>query len=564
MTMPGLETAETIADALAAQARNHPGRLALAVARKGRRPDLYGEVSLGELERDANTFAEVFAHRGIRRGMRTVLMITPGREFCAAIFALLKLGAPPVFIDPGIGLRNIGICIQHAMPAAFIGIRKAQLARRVFGWGRDTIRISLTVETLPRGESGAAAAAPGEVLPVSHPVDTPEDQGIAAIAFTSGSTGPPKAVVFDHQNLLAQADLLGELLGPYAGEPHLATFPLFLLFAPVLGLAAIIPDMDTSKPGAADPVRLIAAIDDYKCRSTFVSPVLVRRLGSYCRDTTRKLSSIERVLSAGAPSDPNALATLAAAIAPGGEIFTPYGATEALPVSNLSSREILTETSAKTRRGAGVCIGRPLRGISASIIPIGDSLIHDWSEVPPLPRHEIGEITVSGGVVSRRYFNDPSATGRAKIPCRATGSLYHRMGDVGYLDDLGRLWMCGRKSHRVVTPKRVYFTVPAEGVFNGHGEVARTALVGVTRRQTTIPVLCVELAARQSAKAKKRIAEELRALGANFEHTREIRHFLYHRSFPVDARHNSKIRREDLAVWARKRIGTRNLEVKED
>jgi acyl-CoA synthetase (AMP-forming)/AMP-acid ligase II len=563
--MPGLETAETIADALAARARSHPGRLALAVARKGRwRGGRYDEVSLAELEHDADTFAAVFANHGIRRGMRTVLMITPGREFCAAIFALLKLGAPPVFIDPGIGLGNVGSCIRNAMPTAFIGIRKAQMARRVFGWGRDSIRISLTVESLPRDGSGPMAVDRREFPRVSHPGDTPEDQGIAAIAFTSGSTGPPKAVVFDHQNLLAQADLLGELSGTYAGEPHLATFPLFLLFAPVLGIAAIVPDMDTSKPAAADPLRLIAAIDDYRCRSAFASPALVCRLGAYCRETNRKLPSMERVLSAGAPSDPNALATLAAAIAPGGEIFTPYGATEALPVSNLSSREILTETSHKTRRGAGVCVGRPLRGMTASIIPIGDSSIHDWSEVSPLPRHEIGEITVSGGVVSRQYFNNPEATRHSKITCRVTGLLYHRMGDVGYLDDLGRLWMCGRKSHRVVTPKRVHFTVPAEGVFNFHKEVARTALVGVTCRESTVPVLCVELAARKSAKARKRIAGELRALGANFEHTRDIRYFLYHRSFPVDARHNSKIRREDLAVWAKRRIGTHNLEVKEE
>ena len=563
--MPGLETAKTIADALAARTRSHPRQLALAVARKAwRQRDRYDEVSFAELQHDVNTIAGIFANRGIRRGMRTVLMITPGREFCAAIFALLKLGAPPVLIDPGIGLSNIGRCIQCAMPTAFVGIRKAQVARRMFGWGNDSIRISVTVESLPKCKSGAVVVTPEEFSLVPHPSDSPEDEGVAAIAFTSGSTGPPKAVVFDHQNLLAQADLVGELLGRYVGEPHLMTFPLFLLFAPVLGVAAIIPDMDTSKPAEADPSRLIASIEDYQCRSFFASPVLVRRLGSYCRETNRKLTSIERVLSAGAPSEPHALATLAAVIAPGGEIFTPYGATEALPVSNLNSNEILTETSEKTKRGAGGCVGRPLRGITASIIPIGDSPINDWEEIRPLPRYEIGEIAVSGGVVSRRYFNNPDATEYAKIPCRATGSLYHRMGDVGYVDDLGRLWMCGRKSQRVVTPKRVYFTVPTEGVFNGHGEVARTALVGVKSRESTIPVLCVELADRKSAKAKRRIGEELRVLGSKFEHTREIRHFLFHRSFPVDARHNSKIRREDLSVWAKRRIRSSSLEAKED
>ena len=563
--MPSLEAAETIADALAARSRTHPGQLALAVARKGwRQHDRYDEITFAELEQDVNAYACIFANRGIRRRMRTLLMITPGREFCAAIFALLKLGAPPVLIDPGIGLRNIGRCIQRAMPAAFVGIRKAQVARRMFGWGRDSIRISLTVESLPRGKSGPADVTPEEFSRGAHPVDPLADTEVAAIAFTSGSTGPPKAVVFDHQNFEAQADLVGGLLGPYVAEPHLMTCPLFLFFAPVLGLTAIIPDMDTSKQAAADPSRLIASIEDYQCRSFFASPVLVRRLGSYCRETNRKLTSIERVLSGGAPSEPHALATLAAAIGPGGEIFTPYGATEAFPVSNLSSAEILNETSEKTKSGAGVCVGRPLHGITASIIPIGDSPVNDWEEIRPLPPYEIGEIAVSGRVVSRRYFNDPDATEHAKIPCRATGSLYHRMGDVGYVDDLGRLWMCGRKSQRVVTPKRVYFTVPTEGVFNAHGEVSRTALVGVKGGENTIPVLCVELADHKSAKARRRIGEELHALGAKFEHTREIRHFLFHRPFPVDARHNSKIRREDLSVWAKRRIRSNSPEGKQD
>lgn len=555
MATPSHQPGTTIAGALTGLAQNHPGRMALAVAcqRGGRR---YEEVSFAELERDANVYAQAFAHHGIGKGTRTVMMVTPGREFCAAIFGLLKLGAAPVFIDPGIGLRHVGPCIRQAMPEAFVGIRKAQTARRVFGWGRDTIRISLTMGSSP--DRLLKNTEPRMAVPPA-----PGDDGIAAIAFTSGSTGPPKGVVFDHENLRAQAERVEELLGPYAREPHLTTFPLLLLFAPVLGCSAIVPDMDTSKPAKADPARILAASADYGCQSMFASPVLVRKLGAYCLDTGRRLYSMERVLSAGAPSDPDVLATLARALAPGGEIFTPYGATEALPVSNLSSREILAETRDKTRRGAGVCVGRPVHGVTAHIIPISDGALSDWSHVSPLPPGEMGEITVSGGVVSPRYFANHEATLLAKIPCRATNTLYHRMGDLGYFDESGRLWMCGRKSHRVVTSRRVYFTVPAEGVFNSHQAVARTALVGIPGPETNVPVLCVELAARRSGQAKRTLTAELRALGAQYEHTRDIRHFLYHPSFPVDTRHNSKIRREDLSIWASRRIRARDLEAKE-
>ena len=561
MTTQTQQGVETVGHTLSSLAARYPGRMALAIARAGRRgAGRYDEVSLGELEREANTFADIFAARGIRKGTRTVVMITPGRAFCAAVFGLLKVEAIPVFIDPGIGLKNVGHCMKQVSPTAFLGTMKAQLARHVFGWGRDSLQISLTIDAnavaavYNRREEETGGHKHRNAMRCLGPPLQVQGGDIAAIAFTSGSTGVPKGVEFDHQNLNAQSELVRELLGPYVAEPHLTTFPLFLLFGPVLGTALILPDMDTSKPAAADPRKLIATIDDYRCRSAFASPVLVRKLGAYCRDTGRRLASMERVLSAGAPSYPHTLATLAASMPAGGEVFTPYGATEALPVSNISSREILTDTNEKTRRGAGVCVGRVLPGLEAAIIPITETPFAEWSDVPKLPVGEIGEITVSGGIVSRAYFNNPSATQHSKIPCRATGGFYHRMGDLGYFDDSGRLWMCGRKSHRVVTSKRVYFTVPCEGVFNTHPEVARTALVGVAGKQDTIPVLCVELAKKKSAKDKERIRRELNALGAQYELTRPIHEVLYHHSFPVDARHNSKIRREALSVWAGRKI----------
>jgi len=464
----------------------------------------------------------------------------------------LRLGAPPVLIDPAMGLRNVKFAIQQTSPTAFVGSRKAQVVRRIFGWGRGSIRTALTVEPLPDALVNETEAGRQDAS------GSPAPEGIAAIAFTSGSTGAPKGVVFDHDNLRAQADLVRELLGSCAGESHLVTFPLFLLYAGVLGVTAVIPDMDSTRPAAASPSRLIAAIEDYRCRSAFASPVLVQKLGRYCRDTGHRLSTMERVLSAGAPLDAKAMSLLVSALAPGGEVFTPYGATEALPISNIGSREILGETVESTRRGAGVCIGYPLRGIDAKIIPITDGPCDDWSDVPMMPTGRIGEIAVSGRVVSRAYFNNARATIDAKIPVRGSGAFFHRMGDLGYFDDRGRLWMCGRKSHRVAATNRAYFTVPIEGIFNAHPNVARTALVGVPDAGGELmPVLCVELTERKSGGAKRRITEELRALGRAHEATGDIRHFLYHRGFPVDARHNSKIRREVLSVWAGKKIGGR-------
>ena len=69
----------------------------------------------------------------------------PSPELFAITFALFKAGAIPVFIDPGIGARNMKGCLAEAAPAAFIGIPKAHLARRLLGWGRATLKIFITV-----------------------------------------------------------------------------------------------------------------------------------------------------------------------------------------------------------------------------------------------------------------------------------------------------------------------------------------------------------------------------------------------------------------------------------
>jgi olefin beta-lactone synthetase len=127
------------------------------------------------------------------------------------------------------------------------------------------------------------------------------------------------------------------------------------------------------------------------------------------------------------------------------------------------------------------------------------------------------------------------------------------MGDVGYLDDTDRIWFCGRKAHRVVTRSGTLFTIPCEAIFNTHPEVFRTALVGVTRNGVTEPCLCVELDPETRRQPESAIRADLLKIGSAHELTREIRTILFHPAFPVDIRHNAKIFREKLAVWAAKR-----------
>jgi acyl-CoA synthetase (AMP-forming)/AMP-acid ligase II len=228
----------------------------------------------------------------------------------------------------------------------------------------------------------------------------------------------------------------------------------------------------------------------------------------------------------------------------GAEIHTPYGATESLPVATIGSAEVLMETAAATRAGHGTCVGTLAPDIELAVIPIVDDVIEEWAQVTPLHAGEIGEICVKGPVVTREYKFEPEQTRLSKI--EHGDSWWHRMGDVGYIDAVGRLWFCGRKAHRVLCADgTVLFPVRCEGVFNAHPDVLRTALVGVSSE----PTLIIER--RKGAnRDQTEILSELRALGAAHSETAGIDRFLFHGGFPVDVRHNAKIDRPELARWA--------------
>ena len=504
-----------------------------------------------QLDRESDRIAKALDANGMGRGVRTVLMVKPSLESFALTFALFKAGAVPVFIDPGMGIKNLGRCLSEAEPEAFIGIPKAQAARRLLGWGRETIRVALTVNRGLTSTDGIRNPPHSE-----EPFTIARTRGdeTAAILFTSGSTGPPKGAIYTHAIFEAQVQLLRSLYAIEPGEIDLCTFPLFALFAPALGMTAIIPEMDATRPARVDPTKIIEAIEDFGVTNLFGSPALIRRVGDYGAAHGLKLPSLRRVISAGAPVSARIIERFSALLAPAARIFTPYGATEALPVCSIGSDEILGETRHQTDRGEGVCVGRPVEGNRVEIIRIRDDPIAEWSDDLALPAGEVGEIAVQGPVVTRSYINRPEATALAKIADPTGGGPFHRMGDLGYRDGRGRIWFCGRKSHRVVTPDGTLFTIPCEAVFNTHPEVARTALVGVGPRGAMRPVLCVEPLRRPGRADLDRLRRELLALGASRPHTGSIATVLFHLSFPVDIRHNAKIFREKLATWAARRL----------
>jgi len=560
-----------IADYLTEMARRQPYMPAVfcPAGNDARGRVRYTHYTYSQLDAASDELAAGFAAIGIERGVRTALMAPPSLDFFALVFALFKVRAVMVCVDPGLGVKNLGRCLAEAKLEAFVGVPKAHWARRLLGWGRRTIRqnvvtgarrgwgLGITLDLVTElGRKGMRTSPQGAADAATR------DDDVAAILFTSGSTGAPKGVVYTHAHFDAQLRALRDLYDIRPGEIDLATFPLFALYAPALGMTAVVPDMDFTRPGDVDPRRLARAIEDFGVTNLFGSPALLDRFSRWGVDVGARFATLRRVTSAGAPAQARIIERMTRLLAPGVQVFTPYGATEALPVASIGSDEILGETQHQTRRGRGVCVGRLVGDVCARIARIVDGPIERWSDELAAPPGEVGEIIVSGPAVTASYHGRPDATKLAKIsdPQTASGS-WHRMGDLGYFDESGRLWFCGRKSQRVTTPSGDLYTIPCEGVFNAHPAVRRTALVGVAAgvngnaRAAARPVLCVELldAPQQAPDA---IRGELLQLGSQFAHTRQVQDVLFHPAFPVDIRHNAKIGREELGRWAARKLGT--------
>jgi len=555
MTDPDKQPTETVnvSTHLTRMAREQPYKRAVVYPAGRDKCDrvTYAHLTFLQLEHEVDRLAHGLIKAGISRGTRTVLMVRPSIEFFALIFAVFKTGAVPVVVDPGMGIRRMLSCYKSTRPQAFIGIPLAHVVRTlapkffktVSTWitvGRRWFWGGLTLDQIRRPDWKPFQTA-----------DTARDE-TAAILFTTGSTGPAKGAIYTHGNFDAQLVQIKTHLNMSADEIDLSTFPLFALFYPALGVTAVIPDMDPTRPALVNPDRIIEAVNNHGITNMFASPALLNRVGSYGKKNAVKLPSLKRVISAGAPVSPANIEQFSTLLGDDAQIHTPYGATEAVPIISIMSHEILAETRSLSEKGYGICIGRPINNIDIKIIKISDEPIESWSDDLAVDPGQIGEITVKGPLVSQAYYEEPRATALAKI--RENGEIRHRMGDLGWLDDQARIWFCGRKSHRVITAAGTLYSVPCEAIFNTHPAVFRSALVGIGPREQQQPVICIELLQSGDGINKKVLKDELLELAAGNELTQGIRTLLFHKAFPVDIRHNSKIFREKLAVWAERKI----------
>lgn len=555
-----------IARHLPLMAASAPDRAAVKVprGRSGEGID-YLTLSFAELDAEVDAWAERFAAASLRRGDRVLVMVRQGLPLIASAFALFKYGAVPVVIDPGMGLKSFLACVARTRPQALLGIPTAQLVSRVAWKSFRGVHTRIWVS----GSPTARRLRPRETFTGDRvPLFASAPRDLAAILFTSGSTGAPKGVCYEHGMFDAQVRLVRSTYAIRPGEIDLPMLPIFALFNPALGMTTVVPEIDPARPADVDPARIVQAIRQEQVTNSFGSPTLWRKIAAHCRAQGIKLPTLKRVLMAGAPV-PATLFADVQSLLPNGTAHSPYGATEALPVASVSAGEILGDQSpsaapsAANAVGAGTLVGRPVPEVEIRIIPITEEPVDSLETVQPLPAGEIGEIVVCGPVVTREYADLPDATRLAKIvdPLQADRpaspdsppGVWHRMGDVGYLDTQGRLWFCGRKAERVETDEGPLFTEQVEPIFNAHPDVRRSALVGLGEPGRQRPAIIVEPRSRAvvaTPSLRRKLVRELRSLGAMHRHTDQIRLAYLHPNFPVDARHNAKIHRLTLARWA--------------
>jgi olefin beta-lactone synthetase len=507
-----------IAAAFAEAAAQRPYAPAIIDVRSGRDRTL----TFSQFNEAASHVADQIIARGV--GPRDgVLVLHPmSLELYVFLMALFRAGAVAVFLDPSAGRQHIARCCDLFPICAFFGSPKAHLLRLVIpslrriplalcsGFFPGTVRLTM----LERSGVGAGIAA----VPESAP---------ALVTFTSGSTGEPKAAARSHGFLLAQHRAIASAIGLHPGVIDLATLPIFVLANLASGVTSVLPDADLRRPGFIDAAPVVSQIERHAIQTIGASPAFIARLVAECARTGRSLTGVQRVFMGGAPVFPRDLREARAAF-PSAEITAVYGSTEAEPMAEISLSAITPADFAAMEHGDGLLAGAPVSTIALrilreqwgrSVAPLSESEFRARC----LPPGEVGEIVVSGAHVLPGYLH---GAGDSETKFDVDGTRWHRTGDLGRLDPVGRLWLLGRASAKIEDDRGVLYPFAVECAAQQIPGVRRAAILSLDRRR----VLAVQIVPPATP---ARILDALAP--AQLDEVRILR------AIPVDKRHNAKV-----------------------
>ncbi|PFG34201.1 alpha/beta fold hydrolase [Sanguibacter antarcticus] len=529
-------------------------------------------VSWRLLARRIDEIAAGLSRTGVSHGDRVSLLVPPGADLTAVLYACLRIGAVVVVADAGLGLRGMTRAVRGAQAQHVIGALPGLAAARALGWPGQ--KISTTV--LPRATARAlgVTSSLADIVDLGTHVLATETHGgatalptapvasdPAAILFTSGSTGPAKGVVYTHAQLCAVRDTLAAHYGIRVGTGLVAGFAPFALLGPALGTRSVTPDMDVTSPKTLTAPAVAAAAAAVDATVLFLSPAAIANVVTTADDLSKDdytaLAGVRTFLSAGAPV-PEPLLAAVGRLMPDATPHTPYGMTEGLLMTDTTLDGIRAAALATDGAlgAAGVCVGQPVDGVQVRI-----SALDETGQATGTLTEEsgvTGEIVVSAPHVKDRYDRLWLTERASRLVVAAPGAArtetgWHRTGDVGHIDADGRVWVEGRVAHVVVTADGVVTPVGVEQQVEGITAVGRAALVGIGPRGTQQLVVIVEnpSAPRRAALADPELAAAVRAaVGSDVRQGRRIAAVLVVAQLPTDVRHNSKIDRARLAHWA--------------
>ena len=506
----------------------------------------YGHTSFREMRDRIFKYQRGLNELGLAVGDKVLMLVPPGADFLALAYAVIARGGVPIFLDPGMGKENLFKCIKEINPQALIGSPRAQLLRLKRRELMPNLKFHITAsEWIYTGGPKLNYLKRFSAKPLPPVAGT----DIVFVAFTSGATGKPKGVVYTNEMLEEQLTILREQFQIEAGKRDLPLLPIFSLFHLANGVCSVFPSIDPARPLSLQPERVLKLVDDLEVNYSFGSPTLWNKIADYAIRAGRNFGTLEKIFMAGAPV-PGRVLRRVKDLMRQGEVFTPYGATEALPTTLVSAQELESESSRRESNSGekGLFVGRAVHGVSVTIANRKELL--QSQRIVECSPGEVGEILVSGKNVSKSYFENEEATRVSKV--EHGGLLWHRIGDIGYMSSTGELFYCGRVAHLVETESRTYFSVPTEMIFNEVEKVKRSALVSLGEGEE--PGIVVEPYPENwpdTDEKRKEFLSELEKVAAQHEQTEKIKWFFFHPSFPVDGRHNAKIFRDKLSDWAR-------------
>ena len=524
------------------QACDFPNRLALVFPLEWNSQEVTKDiqVTFEELLKLVTDYSLGLKEEGFKEGDRAVFLMPLCIDLYALILAALANGLVPVFLDSTMPARRMLQAIKDSKAHLVIST-SALMKLRFFLpalwscklYSSDSEGVFLKpLRQLKKRATGSLAPVPRK----------PSDE--ALITYTTGSMGRPKGADRNQEILTAQ-HLISQALWPHReNEVDMPCFPMIALQNLACGIPTIIPALSFKNLALFDASPVIWQIKKYGVTRLSGAPAYFKILVEHLESCGQKMSEIRGIVVGGAPV-PWWLCEKILKVFPESDSYVVYGSTEAEPMAYVSMREIIDAASGSSvsLERCGYLVGRPVSDVNLEVLRLPEDLSLFTERGPEafrVPDYENGEVLVSGAHVVKRYFNDETANCITKLR-GPDGRVWHRTEDLGYRDDLGRLWLTGRRNDQITIGDWPFPNYSLELFFDALPSVSRSAFIVNARDQS--PRLYVEKqpssTCDEALTEVHSVLESLKLKGIRCEVINQL---------PVDQRHHWKIDRAQLRV----------------